>query len=421
VKSFIAFIFFTGLAAGQVNVSGKFNPSSLYRLKDQSHISLPFRLGELKLGLTQGNFDFFLNSDLEYRWRGAEKSAQIREAYLIWYPDWGEVKLGKQIHAWGAADGNNPTDNLNADDYYYLFLPGADRKIGSLSASAKIYRDKWQLEIIYLPEAIHHRLPYGEEDYPFDVPDQGPELLNPIDKQEYGFRVQTSIKATDFGFSFFNGHDRGFSLVGFNGFTVSESQTPGPNFGFRNTWVIGSDLVTFYNDLTIRLEGAYFNTNNRFDGFTVDLPLKAEYVQYVFQLEYPAPADIILTGQIIGNKVISAAGNGINLVDRSTFTVIENNFQPQMGTPFALFSKLALFLSSSANLMDGRLELKASAMLNLDEKGSMLGASTAYSPVSNLTLEIGLTIFNGDKHDPANKFSQLEDFSQINISSAYNF
>ena len=32
-----------------------------------------------------------------------------------------EIRIGKQIHSWGSTDGNSPVDNLNANDYYYLF------------------------------------------------------------------------------------------------------------------------------------------------------------------------------------------------------------------------------------------------------------------------------------------------------------
>ena len=62
-----------------------------------------------------------LATALEHRNSPSESTLDIREAYFAYYPNWGEIKIGKQIHAWGAADGNNPTDNINAYDYYYLF------------------------------------------------------------------------------------------------------------------------------------------------------------------------------------------------------------------------------------------------------------------------------------------------------------
>jgi hypothetical protein len=74
--------------------------------------------------------------------------------------------VGKQIHAWGAVDGNNPTDNLNSYDYYYMFLAGTDRKIGTLSASVKYYWNEWQIEAVVIPEHEGNRLPFNEPDFP---------------------------------------------------------------------------------------------------------------------------------------------------------------------------------------------------------------------------------------------------------------
>jgi len=114
---------------------------------------------------------FKTNSVIEYRWSGEDTQFDLREAYLVWYPSWGELKIGKQIHAWGAVDGNNPTDNLNPYDYYFMFLPGTERKIGTLSGSLKYYWNDWQLEAVVIPEHIPNRYPFGEEDFPITTED----------------------------------------------------------------------------------------------------------------------------------------------------------------------------------------------------------------------------------------------------------
>ena len=98
---------------GQINYSGYIQLYKMIRILDQAEISLPFRLAEYQLGFSKGNIDLITNTALEYRWTSNEAKVDVREAYLAWYPSWGEVKLGKQIYAWGAVDGNNPTDNLN--------------------------------------------------------------------------------------------------------------------------------------------------------------------------------------------------------------------------------------------------------------------------------------------------------------------
>ena len=60
-------------------------------------------------------------------------------------------------------------------------------------------------------------------------------------------------------------------------------------------------------------------------------------------------------------------------------------------------------------------------MMNLDEKGRMLGASFAYSPRINWKIEAGFTIFTGDKNDLENKFTLMEDFSNTRVGIIYNF
>ena len=144
MKILICYIFPITTLLGQINYTGLIKPGNMYSLSDQSEISLPFRLAEAEVGYSIGDYEINTNSALEYRWSNNENEFQLREAYLTWFPSWGEVNVGKQIHAWGAVDGNNPTDNLNPYDYYYMFLPGAERKVGTVSGSVKYYWNDWQ-------------------------------------------------------------------------------------------------------------------------------------------------------------------------------------------------------------------------------------------------------------------------------------
>jgi len=163
MKKVICFIFPITTLLGQINYTGSIKPGNMYRLSDQSEISLPFRLAEAEVGYSLGDFEIKTNSAIEYRWSNNENEFQLREAYLMWYPSWGEAKVGKQIHAWGAVDGNNPTDNLNPYDYYYMFLPGAERKVGTISGSVKYYWNDWQMEGVFIPEHEGNRFPFGEK------------------------------------------------------------------------------------------------------------------------------------------------------------------------------------------------------------------------------------------------------------------
>jgi len=414
----------SGYLMGQVTISGNIHPSSMYRTSNLSHISLPFRMSEMKVGYSGRHFDMIVNSVWENRWRGSEASFDLREAYLAWYPDWGEVKVGKQIVAWGAADGNNPTDNLNAYDYYYLFLPGADRKIGALSGSLSFYGENWQTEAVVIGKHEGNRLPFGEKDFPFAPPFEPTQYVKINHPLEYGIRFQTTLGEADWSLSYFKGHDRMFTLLGAipqDDLMPPEFSHLIPEFGYRKTTVIGSDLVTFWGDLTFRIESAFFRTKNENNEFAVVAEQEADYIQYVLQVEYPAPLDITVTGQLIGNRTLKAKGTVLDLATQQMVPLTKDNFVAGMGAPFTMFSRLAALSSASAVFYDDRLEVKANALLNLDEKGSMVGGSIAYSPWLNWKFELALFQISGDKKDPTNTFSILEDFSNIQIGLKYSF
>ena len=47
---------------GQINYTGSIKPGNMYRLSDQSEISLPFRLAEAEVGYSKGDFEIKTNS-----------------------------------------------------------------------------------------------------------------------------------------------------------------------------------------------------------------------------------------------------------------------------------------------------------------------------------------------------------------------
>ncbi|MFQ6673596.1 MAG: hypothetical protein ACE5GH_02280 [Fidelibacterota bacterium] len=406
--------------AGQLHYSGSIHPYGLYRISDGSEISLPFRLAKLDLGYSFGDFDIRTRSALEYRWSSGSQKFDLREATLLWYPDFGEVRVGRQIHAWGAADGNNPTDNLNAYDFYYLFLPGTDRKIGSLSVAVKAYWAGWQIEMVAIPVHKPNRLTYGEKDFPIEPPVE-PDTFEKIDHPlEYGLRIQTSFPSGDVAASYFRGHDRGFSLLGLD---WGYGGNPVMHFGYQPTDVIGLDVVSFVGELTLRGEAGYFRTSNDYDRmWAVKLNTESDYVQYVVQVEYAGPYDIQFTGQLIGNSVRRVKGIALDLLSQRIVPLTKENFVPGMGTPFAMFIDRAAWLSATGSLMDDRLELAASALMDLVEKGVMVSVRGDYSPVENWEVEFALTEFVGTGSTRERSiFDELEDFSHVQLGLKFSF
>jgi hypothetical protein len=398
----------------QINYSGTFKPSAMYRISDLSIISLPFRIAEMDIGLTKGNFDFKTISAIEYRWTGKNAEFDLREAYLAWYPSWGEVKIGKQIHAWGVVDGNNPTDNLNPYDYYYMFLPGTDRKIGTLSGSVIYYWNDWQFEAVVIPEHIPNRYPFGEEDFPIVINDPSNFIKESKKGNEYGFRLQTVFGNSDVGLSYFSGRDRGFTLIGYE----SGLEMVFPSFSYRKTNMLGMDFVSFIGDLTSRIEAGYFSTEN---DYKPNLPTleKASYIQYAVQLEYITPNDITIMGQIIGSEILEVKGLSYDFSPIGGISPMsEDDFQQGMGTPFAMFTDLGMLLSVMGNYLDNTLEVRLNTFLDLEDSQTMLGGGVSYSPVENWEIDCSVSKLIGEE---GTIFKEIEDFSHIQLKLAYSF
>jgi len=403
----------------QVQYSGSLSPTYLMRISDGSEISLPFRLAELQLGYSIGDFELKTNTAVEARWQDTELALDLREAYMIWYPKFGEVKIGKMIHTWGAADGNNPTDNINPYDFYYMFLTGSDRKIGVLSASLKTYINNVNAELIVVPQHTPNRLPFGEEDFPIQFPFE-PDVYIGIDNPvEYGARVQGTFNWADVSLSYFNGYDRGFSLLALS--PTGNSMMPfKQNFGYRKTDMIGADFVTFIGDFTVRSELGYFNTNTVYENNTVIVfDNDADYLQYVLQFEYSGFSDINFGVQLLGTNVLTVKGTIFN--GNMSVPQTKDNFTPGMGTPFAMIAEKALIVNGTTNLFDDRLELTAMSLINLEETGYMLGMNVGYTPIENWELKLGISKFIGDSDNPENSFTKMEDFSHLSFGLEFNF
>jgi len=398
MKKVICFIFPITTLLGQINYTGSIKPGNMYRLSDQSEISLPFRLAEAEVGYSLGDFEIKTNSAIEYRWSNNENEFQLREAYLMWYPSWGEAKVGKQIHAWGAVDGNNPTDNLNPYDYYYMFLPGAERKVGTISGSVKYYWNDWQMEGVFIPEHEGNRFPFGEEAFPLDIPMVAPKLMDEEPGSEFGFRLQSTLGSSDFSLSYFDGRDQSFSYVG-----VTDSM---PSFFYRKTSVLGFDLVSFIGDFTNRFEIGHFSTENDVES-DMKILNDASYIQFAGQVEYSTENDIMFSLQIIGSEILEING-----------TTTEDEFQPGMGTPFAMFTDMGLSFSLSANYYDDALELMGNTFIDLKDSQSMLGVSAKYSPKDNWKLNMSVSKFMGDE---GTQFHEMEDFSHLKVGLEFHF
>ena len=179
--------------------------------------------------------------------------------------------------------------------------------------------------------------------------------------------------------------------------------------------------MTFIKDFTIRAESAYFNTLNDYKANWYNyLDAKADYLQYVLQIEYRMESSKSIGVQIIGNNVFKATGNTVDLSTLSMATLTTENFVPGMGTPFAMISNKSLLIIGSNRFFDDDLELNFNLLVNLEDTGQLLGLNLEYLLNDNWFIDVSISYFIGNG-DPINRFEQFEDFSNTQFQLSYSF
>ncbi len=417
----LAFMALAGSAAGQIAFHGELNP--LIRLTvDQRYLSLPHRFVVLNGEQRGDRVSLYFSTALEYRLDTNVATPQLREAYAEFSTDLGDFRLGKQILAWGAADGNNPTDNINPYDFYYLFLPGTDRKIGTFSLSANLYLGNLNLEAVLTPVFQPNRLPINEPDFPiFDEPPPAlaalPLLIpeRSLANTELGIRARLPLSSLDVSLSYFRGFDRLPSIIVPE---IDPGFSPVWPLGYLPTQVFGADLVTFIGDWAIRAEGAYFLTEDR----DADDPfVRNPYFQYVLQGDYSGSGGSWMI-QYLGSIITGLDGD--DTVNPLTGLVVteemneRDNLPAKMGMPFAAIAPNALLVAGSMELADARYTFRVQALIDLDNGGLMVGGGLAAHLADAFDLELGLTLLGGDE---ASRLGGLKDFSHLSVALKYSF
>jgi len=447
--------------------SGNLNYYYVNRLTDGTIINLPFRIADFTLQKDNGEFSIYSNMAMEYRIPSDnhfldDTSSQdfiwdLRELYLSWYLSFGEIRIGKQIHAWGSTDGNSPIDNLNAKDYYYFFESGADQKLGSFSTAADFYLGSWKLGFTFSPIHQTSRLPLNDPEFPVSLPlnpksSQVIEVENPL---EAGGYIRKSFNRGEITLSYFNGYDRIFSPSGFNVWDNETFNMPkvviDTIFSYRKTQFVGMGMVLFLGELNLRGDFAYFKTKDPSINFieldylgtalsdidkmfytnlrendSKEFNVNAEYYQTNFQFEYETPWNLKIIGQYIKYDTLKYFDNlgivNINLPGLEVNFDPADYFSPGMGFSIASLTKNVLLLDLTKTFYDNRLTLNIGTMMDQVHSGYLTKFGFMYDITESLKGTVALTKIIGDKSQgDYYTFNNMEDFSNIRYELQYSF
>jgi len=417
--------------------------SPLYRLQihDGSELQLPVRTAQAGLNWSGRTFELHLNTDLQTRWQDPDMTeAGLREFYLHAYPFFGEVRLGRQILAWGYADQNNPTDNINPYNYYYLFGLGIERKeaVNALSVTVDLNVFSLQAEI---NEHKANIFPWDEADFPIQFPpeaDPRGRSRDPEQPWESGLRLRFPAGGWDLSLSYRRGYDKTATPVLLT-YLPPNLVFPPDNilFGYRRTQTLGMDAVAFILNATLRAEAAWFRTENEHNTDAVWnylISSRADYLQYILQLEYDLPLELSFSAQYLGHSIQKAEGVSLNdlrtalmdaILNGAPLNLTESDMKTQLqiasGSPLHSFLESAAVLSLSRSFLNDRLNLKGAGIINLKESGQIYSMSADYYLNDWLQLELFSSLIRSASAEDTNFFKMMEDFSHIGLGLSMQF
>jgi len=466
--------------------TGNANFYYISKLDDGQIIKMPYRMLNTTWINQHKNFELIGTMALEYQPIMNNYSFKmddpqdflldLRELYMTWFLDFGEIRICKQIQSWGFVDENSPLDNSCAYDYNFLFESGTERKIATTALSADLYYKNLTFGLTTSPFHNINRLPSNNAEFPIELPviPNDYQFMDIKKSGEYGIYMQLSTDMIDLGASYFSGYDRIFNLSGVNvyntydPFTYQTSQEyyPDPDtvMSYRKTNVIGGSITLLLgDDLTIKADLGHFTTKdvnddvNRLhpnppemwpplaENATISSPFfeNAKYYQTTIQVDYGLPYNIDLLFQYFKHDTLEYyavvpldEGEEINipLFKQEGFNPY-TYFYPGMGSPLALMTHNAILGGIGKSFLNDRLSFQLKNLMDLEYNGYFLELNTEYKLTERVTSTFAINYISGDEEHPnslKNKgedyekvldypLNQMEDFSHVRIQIKYSF
>lgn len=188
--------------------------------------------------------------------RASAPEAELREIYLSHSIGDFDVRLGRQVVAWGRADRINPTDNLTSRDLSRLFPDDDDLRRGSaMLRAAHAVGDDAELQLYWIPEFRPEVHPLRDHIGPFSIAgDRRPAGLG-----QGAIKIDGSRQGFDWSLSYFDGFDPTGDL--------RASRDAARPFDLLRTYArqrtLGADVATVQWGLNLRAEAAYSDFPDR--------------------------------------------------------------------------------------------------------------------------------------------------------------
>ncbi|GAK55973.1 hypothetical protein U27_02934 [Candidatus Vecturithrix granuli] len=364
-----------------------------------------------------------LTNDDQFEWE-----FELREGYLDLYnflSDQLDVRIGKQIIAWGKADKLNPTSNVSPDNLEDIFDFG--EKLGVNAVQAAVYWGDMSVTGIFIPEFGVAELPSGDFGRAFagttELP-SGMTLRNSVqhtlqpestldESSAYAVKISTVFWEYDVSLSYFAGRDD-LPLANIARLTaVDELGTVDLDVDliYPKMQVIGADVAGQIKTIGVWAEGALF-LPDKVDLTTTLTTLKGiqsqgktvalddePYFKYVLGMDYT-----FKNGWYVNAQFVHGFFHERGRDELSDYTVFR-------------FEKD--FLNAELTIAPVQMAIAIPDWDDIDVNHGVVGMpEITYRPADNIELILGAYIITGKG---PNMFSEIKDQDQMYFKAKVSF
>ena len=381
-----------------------------------------------------------ISAAAEYNYRNPARTGfRLNEAYYRYSGEIWDISVGRQVIAWGQADGFKLTDVLSArDSSEFIAFSGDDARLPSDSIRLRFFHDLFTFEAIAVPFFTPNKLPrFGFEDgaknglYYIDTPDTYKTAIGSIPVKytktestkpkmftdtEAAARFSFFLPGIDFSVSGFYGWDKNprfvkSGYVKLNALHLPEQAFLTINQEYYRIGMAGLDAAIPAGDVTIRLEtawvgGRYFEPKNQnpipgvpgADG----IPLTFNPAIKKHQLLMLAGIDWIksswtLSGQYFEDLILDHKGD----IERS-------------------MHKGFVSLSVSKTFLRDTLKLSASGVIDINYGSTSSTYSIGYAITDNINVALGGDVYTKG-YDGKGDFAALHKISAVWLKGTFTW
>jgi len=331
-----------------------------------------------------------------------ETSGKFREGYLDLRFGAFDIRLGRQIIAWGRADQINPTDNLTPRNFTLLVPEDADERSGTTGARVVYHVAGLSLTGVVLPTFEPHVIPLQR-------PPTGSTLHErlPGDPVTQGaFKIEQTGGRVDWSLSYFDGFDL-FPDLG-----IDTVRPTGVDLLLRHhrIRVAGADAAAALGPYTVRGEVAYTFTEHERAGDQI----KSPFLFLVLGADRTLPGGVYVNIQYV-LRVVARFQDPFAVADPSVrrVAVEQASINDQLDE-----AKHALAVRLSKTWLNETLVTEITSIISPARAEFVLRPKVKYAVTDRLKLTAGADVFRGET---PSFFGRLRDTSTAYVEVRWDF